>query len=80
MQKKKIQAHQVTENSILCDLICLEIQNSFLCSGLKIMQPQNVFFQKNWNVRFKTLDNFKRPLKTSNRCLPLISNRVLYMK
>ena len=46
MQKKKIQAHHVTENSILCDVICLEIQNSFLCSGLKIMQPQNVFFKK----------------------------------
>ena len=46
MQKKKIQAHQVTENSILCDLICLEIQNSFLCSSLKIKQPQNVFVKK----------------------------------
>ena len=52
MQKKKIQAHQVTENSILCDVICLEIQNSFLCSGLKIMQPQNVFFKK-----IETLDS-----------------------
>ena len=52
MQKKKIQAHQVTENSILCDLICLEIQNSFLCSSLKIMQPQNVFFKK-----IETLDS-----------------------
>ena len=46
MQKKKIQAHHVTENSILCDVIFLEIQNSFLCSSLAIIWPQNVFFKK----------------------------------
>ena len=46
MQKKKIKANHVTKNSILCDVICLEIQNSFLSPSLKIMQPQNVFFKK----------------------------------
>ena len=52
MQKKKIQANQLTKKSIFCELIFLEIQNSFLCSGLKIMQPQNVFFKK-----IETLDS-----------------------
>ena len=52
MQKTKIQANHVTENSILRDVICLEIQNLFLCSSFKIMQPQNVFLKK-----IETLDS-----------------------
>ena len=46
MQKKQIQANQLTKKLIFCELIFLEIQNSLLCSSLIIMRPQNVFFKK----------------------------------
>ena len=46
MQKKQIQANQLTKKLIFCELIFLEIQNSLLCSSLIIMRSQNVFFKK----------------------------------
>ena len=46
MQKKQIQANQLTKKLIFCELIFLEIQNSFWCSSLAINRPQNVFFKK----------------------------------
>ena len=46
MQKTQIQANQLTKKSIFCELIFLEIQNSFLCSSVAIKQPQNVFFKE----------------------------------
>ena len=46
MQKKQIQANQLTKKLIFCELIFLEIQNSFWGSSLAINRPQNVFFKK----------------------------------
>ena len=46
MQKKQIQANQLTKKLIFCELIFSEIQNSVLCSSLAINRRQNVFFKK----------------------------------
>ena len=54
MQKTQIQANQLTKKSIFCELIFLEIQNSFLCSSVAIKQPENVFFKKIEKLDLKT--------------------------
>ena len=60
MQKKKIQANQITKKLIFCELIFLEIQNSVLCSSLAINRRQNVFFKKikklDWKPKITSKD------------------------
>ena len=41
----KIQENQLTEKSFFCELIFLEMQNSFLRSRIVIIWPLNVFFK-----------------------------------
>ena len=45
MQKIEIQANQLTEKSFFCELIFLEMQNSFLCSRFVIIRLPDVFFK-----------------------------------
>ena len=61
MQKKKIQANQITKKLIFCELIFLEIQNSFLCSSLAIIRAQNVFLKKIEKINLKPYKISKDP-------------------